>query len=575
MSSRVENTEAEALTENTTQVVDGEEEIEEQADQTEDLVDEEESARPLFTAAGLHFSMSAAFAFLGIFTVLFYIFGPGIGYMHSDCTDTILWAQASYDSGKWISPTFYYAAQLPFGGNLLMLPFIPFFGVSITTHSLGMTLFLILFVISIFLACRAAGLSLSYRLDCIGLTLLVISSSKKMWEIFWGHVIYYSLGAMFLFYGFAILIAVEKRYREKKLTWYALALAGLYFMLVALDGSQMLILVTLPLLAGFFLERFFDAESPINCRENLALGVVAVLLAVSSLLGLIWLFGILQAHTAGYADAYSVWSAMSDWPQHVLDLPNAWFKLFGLEINERKPMFSLVSVGYLLRLVSAIVIAILPIGLMIRYKHIKDRPLKIFLWMHVVLSAAIVFAFIFGLLYTANWRLSPIIASGLLLLFFTLYYEIRKRSIAQRLIVLVTVPLALTALLNSAVILGKGFYYNRDNDVYKVADFLEQNDLTYGYASFWNSQLITVYTGEKVKARNVSFNDLGIQHELYQASSEWFGPQEGVDRYFILMSSPEFKTWSNSETGQIELERAIDIHKNIYGFVIVVVDHDL
>ena len=563
MSSHMESMEAEALTENTTQVEDGGEMI------------EEKEARPLITAAGLHLSISAAFALLGVFTVLFYIFGPGIGYMHSDCTDTILWAQASYDSGKWISPYFYYAAQLPFGGNLLMLPLIPIFGVSITTHSLGMTFFLILFTASIFLACRAAGLPLAYRFDCIGLTLLVISSSEKMWEIFWGHVIYYSLGAMFLFFGFAILISLERRYREKKLTWYALALAGLYFMCVTLDGGQMLILVTVPLFAGFFLERFFDAENPINCKENKAFGILAALLAVASLLGLIWLFGILQAHTAGYADAYSVWSAMNDWPQHLLDLPNAWFRLFGLEINERKPMFSIVSVGYLLRLVSAIVIAILPIGLLIRYKHIKDRPLKIFLWSHLVLTAAIVFAFVFGLLYTANWRLSPIIASGLLLLVFTLYYEIKKRSIAQRLIVLVTVPLALTALLNSAVILGKGFYYNRDKAVYQVADFLEQNDLTYGYASFWNSQLITLYTGEKVKARNVSFNDVGIQHENYQTSTTWFGPQEGVDRYFVLMSSSEYKTWRNSASGQIELENALEVFRNVHGFVIVVVDHDL
>lgn len=563
MSSQMESIEAEALTENTTQVEDGGEKI------------EEKEVRPLITAAGLHLTISAAFALLGVFTVLYYIFGPGIGYIHSDCTDTILWAQASYDSGKWISPSFYYAAQLPFGGNLLMLPLIPFFGVSITTHSLGMTLFLLLFTASIFLACRAAGLSLAYRFDCIGLTLLVISSSEKMWEIFWGHVIYYSLGAMFLFFGFAILISLERRYREKKLTWYALALAGLYFMCVTLDGGQMLILVTVPLFAGFFLERFFDAESPINCKENKAFGILAALLAVASLLGLIWLFGILQAHTAGYADAYSVWSVMNDWPQHLLDLPNAWFKLFGLEITERKPMFSIVSVGYLLRLVSAIVIAILPIGLLIRYKHIKDRPLKIFLWSHLVLTAAIVFAFIFGLLYTANWRLSPIIASGLLLLVFTLYYEIRKRSIAQRLIVLVTVPLALTALLNSAVILGKGFYYNRDKAIYQVADFLEQNDLTYGYASFWNSQLITLYTGEKVKARNVSFNDAGIQHEAYQTDTSWFGPQKGVDRYFVLMSTSEYKTFRNSASGILELENAIQTYPYVNGYVIVVFDHDM
>ena len=531
--------------------------------------------RKTVTAQDAHLCVSMVFAFLGVFTVLYYIFGPGVGYMHSDCTDTILWAQASYDSGKWISPYFYYAAQLPFGGNLLMLPLIPFFGVSVVTHNLGMMLFMFLFVASIFLVCRAAGLSLAYRLDCIGLTLLVISSSEKMWEIFWGHVIYYSLGAMFLFFGFAILISIERRYREKKLTWYTLALAGFYFMCVTLDGGQMMILVTLPLLGGFFLERFFDTECKYNCRENKAFGLIAIFLMVASLLGLIWLKVFLKAQEAGYANAYSVWSNMNDWSQHLLDLPNAWFRLFGIEIYERIPMFSIESVGYLLRLVTAFVVALLPIGLLIRYKQIKDRPLKIFLWSHLILSAAIVFAFIFGLLYTANWRLAPIIASGLVLLLMTLGYEIKNRGIAQRLVLLATVPLVLTAFLNAGVILGKGFYYNRDKAIYQVADFLEEHDLTYGYATFWNSQLLTVYTGEAVRARNVSFDNNGIHHEYYQTSTTWFGPQEGVDRYFVLMSPSEYKTWKNSESGAAVLDNMLEIYQNVNGFVIVVFDHDL
>ncbi|MBR5348121.1 MAG: hypothetical protein IK125_02690 [Lachnospiraceae bacterium] len=549
--------------------------VEDPASQTEAGEEQTKTSRPAVTAQGAHLCVSMVFAFLGVFTVLFYIFGPGVGYMHSDCTDTILWAQASYDSGKWISPYFYYAAQLPFGGNLLMLPLIPAFGVSVMTHNLGMMFFMFLFVASLFLACRAAGLSLPYRLDCIGLALLVISSSEKMWEIFWGHVIYYSLGAMFLFFGFAILISIERRFREGKLTWASALLALLYFTCITLDGSQMMILVTAPLLGGLFLERFFDTESKLNCRENKTFVFLAGLLMLASLFGLIWLFGILNARTAGYADAYSVWSNMNEWSQHLLDLPNAWFRLFGLEIYERVPMFGIASVGYMLRLLTALVIAILPIGLLIRYKHIKDRPLKIFLWSHLILSAAIVFAFVFGLLYTANWRLAPIIASGLVLLIMTIGYEIKNRGIAQRLVLLATVPLVLTAFLNAGVILGKGFYYNRDKAIYQVADFLEEHDLTYGYASFWNSQLLTVYTAEKVKARNVSFSDSGLHHENYQTSTFWFGPQEGVDRYFVLMSSNEYKTWRNSESGAAVLENKLEIYQNVNGFVIVVFDHDL
>lgn len=76
--------------------------------------------------------------------VAYYIICPAKGEFHADCTDTIYWAKATFDSGKLISPDFSYACLLPFGGSLLMLLFLPFFGLSMTTHMLGMLLFFLL-----------------------------------------------------------------------------------------------------------------------------------------------------------------------------------------------------------------------------------------------------------------------------------------------------------------------------------------------------------------------------------------------------------------------------------------------
>ena len=59
--------------------------------------------------------------------VAYYIICPAKGEFHADCTDTIYWAKATFDSGKLISPDFSYACLLPFGGSLLMLLFLPFF----------------------------------------------------------------------------------------------------------------------------------------------------------------------------------------------------------------------------------------------------------------------------------------------------------------------------------------------------------------------------------------------------------------------------------------------------------------
>ena len=51
----------------------------------------------------------AAAAFL---IVIYYMLGPSKGYLHSDCVDTMTWAQATVESGKLFSTTFHICCRL-------------------------------------------------------------------------------------------------------------------------------------------------------------------------------------------------------------------------------------------------------------------------------------------------------------------------------------------------------------------------------------------------------------------------------------------------------------------------------
>ena len=141
--------------------------------------------------------------------VAYYIICPAKGEFHADCTDTIYWAKATFDSGKLISPDFSYACLLPFGGSLLMLLFLPFFGLSMTTHMLGMLLFFLL--LTAVLCWMLREMHWDYRWICTtaAIFLMILSASKKLREIFWGHTIYYSLGILFLFCGLALLFRLQ------------------------------------------------------------------------------------------------------------------------------------------------------------------------------------------------------------------------------------------------------------------------------------------------------------------------------------------------------------------------------
>jgi hypothetical protein len=79
--------------------------------------------------------------------VLYFIIFVSKGYYHADCTDTILWAEAVLDGGALMNEDFYYACLLPFGGHLLMVPFVAMFGVSMKAQIIGMSIFAVLFAV--------------------------------------------------------------------------------------------------------------------------------------------------------------------------------------------------------------------------------------------------------------------------------------------------------------------------------------------------------------------------------------------------------------------------------------------
>lgn len=158
----------------------------------------------------LVFGAAVAFLTFAVGMIIYYIIWPSEAFFHADCSDTILWAQASYDSKSLFNPDFGYAATLPFGGTMLMVPFIGIFGVSMTTQHIGMVLFALLMLASFFLLCRSIGMSVPSSLFTVGVTGLTLCASEKLREIFYEHVIYYSICVVII----AVLLSLVIRFED-------------------------------------------------------------------------------------------------------------------------------------------------------------------------------------------------------------------------------------------------------------------------------------------------------------------------------------------------------------------------
>ena len=68
---------------------------------------------------------------------------------------------------------------------------------------------------------------------------------------------------------------------------------------------------------------------------------------------------------------------------------------------------------------------------------------------------------------------------------------------------------------------------------------LSAKNLTYGYATFWNANGLTVASDSNVKCRAVVIEEGGYRPYYYQTCRSWYNSQPGQSQYFLLMSQGE------------------------------------
>ncbi|MFA7724953.1 MAG: hypothetical protein WCX25_02600 [Candidatus Izemoplasmatales bacterium] len=515
------------------------------------------------------FAMALGLFLFAAGLILYYIIFPGPGYFHADCTDTIYWAQATYLSGRIFDPDFTYAAMLPFGGSLLMLPWISIFGVSMTTHTIGMVLFAFCLISAFLFFFWSLHMGWTENLTFTAIALMLLSSTDKLREMFWGHVIYYSLGVLFFLIGTGLVARLlERSEQSKKKRNIIYGIMCLFVFLTALDGMQMVAIFAFPLAASLFLDCFFDLEKPLFDKQNRSpLGLFISIIGVT-ILGLVTLELLRNGQRAYYADGYSGFSLASEWGTNCLKLINHWFSLFGGTFSETLTTFSFDIIWTIIRFVLAIFLIVFPFFGVFLYRKIADRIIRVVIINHFVLMLVILGGFIFGSLGAANWRFIPLLASCIITSLVLIWYFVRRLK-WYRFGILFLPLLGLGMVASMVQIAVMPVDYGREGTAYELSEFLLANNLTYGYAEFWQSQSITVISGSQVQARNIIVSSTGVTPAFYQSSSTWFTDQEDVNQYFVVVNSAR-KYWFELSDVYIEHASTLETEYLVGDFIIYV-----
>ena len=496
----------------------------------------------------------------GLILILYYIIGPAAGYMTSDCTDSLRWAQATLESGKLISDEFYYAAILPFGGNIIFLPFVAMFGYSMTAQICGLVVFVLLFAAALYYLARGMNFDRAVSAAFVSVVMLIMSSSPKLREIMWEHIFYYNLGLLFFCFGFGLALRILRKggLRDdlragKPIDWVRIGIICVFSLIAATDGLQTLVCFTLPLVAGLFAERFFDTETKLLSKRNLVTGALTAVVLVFSLIGFVSIDKISGGVTAGYADAYSAWSAMSSWTNNFLGFFHNWFTLLGIDVVAGDPLVSSASIVNMIRIFGALLLLIAPIILGCRYNKIQNSALRAVLIGHFAVTAFILFAITFGKLGGANWRLVPMLGTSVMTTFFAAVELIRQKKAVGRIGALILAFLILMACIPARDIAKMPADYGEDNSWHVVARELEAHGLKYGYANFWWAEVVTMISGGEVVVANLSPNQKSPQQYNYQQPYGSYEDKD-TDRYFLLLTESE-----NSEmSAWLQRQRVVD-----------------
>lgn len=502
-------------------------------------------------------------------TMMHYLFGASYDFHNADTVDSILWAEATYDSGKLLNPDFSYAALLPLGLHLVMVPFIALFGVTLTANTWGMAIFLLLFAGALLFFFRSMGWRWTETFFSAGLMLLFTMSSYKMREIFFAHILYYSQGLLYLLVGLGLLFRLLKGIKAgghaTRRHRVLLALLGLWMVLTSANGTMTLALFTVPLVAAYVVVYLFDNKP--FAQQNRQSHLLLLVLVAGTLLGL----GLNKALTAGFESPYmnrTVTLLENDlWNNYRAQYLNRWIGLL-LEPFDRNTL-SLGGIISVVTILAAFFIFALPLVALARSKSM-ERPMKLILVAYATLAAILTFLFLFTYYGEADWRLIPMLYFGILTCLVFLRYCLSSGSLSGKRLAALGLALLCVVGVKSGVVTAGIQPLGEERSDNILLEYLEEEGLTYGYATFWNASQYTVRSGGAVKLRPFEWDENWEPRPYrYQSNLHWYEDQPGVEEYFLLLPNMEY------EINTMLVPDDFDSILEVEDYMIFVYDHNI
>ena len=521
----------------------------------------------LLTIIGVIF-MAAA-----LFSVIRFIWSDlYVAEFDSDDAEIAIWAQSTLECGHLLDPDYRYLGVLiPVGGNLFFAPFVKALGVNLTALRAGYTLLAVLFAAALVLALRTCLELWNLALIGGGLLMIFTTATETLRDIFWEIMVYYSVS---VFCVLLCIAALALYLRGKR------AVGGVLFFLSALlgsvNGNVILLYSVLPLAAALFLESL----NPKRPNEGFMKGPF-LLICAAIVLGVGLNTVLTSGITTPYADNYKQIAPAAKWLENLSLLPDRWLSLFFDLPEESVPVMSSVGIKLVLRLGTALVLAVLPFFSFAVLNDTESRLTRIVILYHWILCAVLLFLFIFGTISDyGDRRLIPLWFSCLFVDWLTMMWMLNKRGyllLAGIVSVCLTVLFAgMTAVSVARKPADTSIWYGNDS----IYNIIESRGLKHGYTTeYWYGHSVTVLSNGEITSRVITVTDDGFQIPSYMNKVSWYEEAPTDERTFLVCWERELlRQYPWLENEAVEVIRSTQftpIYDKVDGFFVLIYDHDV
>jgi len=470
-----------------------------------------------------------------ILTLTYFVFTKGNLWFHSDSAAVVNMARECIRTGEFYPKNWYGATGL-FTGQILLSFIMRIVPDYIVAHNIYQLYWVVLMILSAYFLCRVVCKNRSWILL---LPILFTVFSYTQGDMLFVQVAY-SSGVVNTFLSCLLFYMAFRtdRFSIKDKRWVCAFYLYLFYSII-FGGTGAVQRFLLPIIGAVILR--FVIKNANSCvkelRINKTFAIAVTVMCIFAGVGLYINRMIMDyQHIGGISFAFS--RSQQGFSDNITQLFQGYLYIIGIQ-----PSAVLLSFDGMCNLIRLVVLTsacvVFPILAFIDYKNGSKSVQFLLLYTAIHVSEVLIVLIFCGAAdYSANARYQ---LTSIALLFVVSANYVYEHCIRNGRLISMIYAAAVAAFSISLMLpIWKDTNYRQQySDMHSFVNFLHENDLSYGYASFWVAGNQTILSNGAVQINNVNLYPNQVEKALWLSSSEWYDPTYYQGRTFLALTPEE------------------------------------